>query len=192
MLFGAITLLAIPVMRYGHRVSICTTGPVGAIRGCLIYPITWFIYWPLAFVGAYAAIAAFYVIRSRKRGIGTPIRPYVVAGIIVAVVVTLVSVWLFRDPFGGLQQRYFHTARFLFTGPLSAMGLGLLVLAWVERYRALFVYALVFLAVVLFPITLGWVVSPPWYYLPRLVIYGGLLLLGAVGFAVAESRRRPT
>jgi len=196
LVFGAITLLAIPVMRYGHRVTVCTTGPAGAIRGCLVYPDTWFIYWPLALVGAYAAIAAFYVVRSRRRGVGTPVRPYVVAGVILAVVVTLVSLWDFHNPFGAAQQQVFRTPsltpRFLFTGPLSAMGLGLLVLAWIERNRALLVFALVYLTVVLVPVTLGWVMVPPWFFLPRLVIAGVVLLLGAAGFALAERRRRPT
>jgi hypothetical protein len=31
---------------------------------------------------------------------------------------------------------------------------------------------------------------PPWFFLPRLVIAGGLLLLGAAAFAVAERTQR--
>jgi hypothetical protein len=193
LVLGAITLLSVPVLRYGHRVTTCTTHPVGTVvRGCFIYPGTWFIYWPIALALAYAAIAAFYVSRSRRRGVGTPIRPYIVVGVVVAALVTLVALWAFHNPFGAAQQRLLRPSLpiRLFIGPLAAIGLGLLVLAWVERNRALLVFALAYLVVVVVPITFGWVMVPPWFFLPRLVIAGGLLLLGAAAFAVAERTQR--
>ena len=195
LVLGSITLAAIPVMRYGHRVTTCTTQRVGAvIRGCFVYPGPWFIYWPIALVLAYAAIAAFYVYRSRRRGVGTPIRPYIVAGVMVAALVTGIALWFVHNPFGATQQQLFppSSATRLFTEPLSAIGLGLLVLASVERNRALLAFALAYLAVVVVPITFGWAMAPPWFFLPRLVIPGSMLLLGAAGFALAERGRHHT
>jgi len=71
--------------------------------------------------------------------------------------------------------------------PGAAIGLALLVLAWAERNRALLVLTLCYLAVVLVPITFGWVIpTPPWHFLPQLVIDGSMLLLGGIGFALAQ------
>ena len=54
--------------------------------------------------------------------------------------------------------------------PGAAIGLALLVLAWAERNRALLLLTLAYLAVVLVPITFGWVQSnPPWYFFPAVV-----------------------
>jgi hypothetical protein len=165
------------------------------VRGCFVYPTTWFIYWPIALVFAYSAIAAFYFSRSRKRGVGTPIWPYVIAGVIVAALVTLHAWWDFSNPFGAAQQLLLFQAPLLtrlLTGPIPTIGLGLLVLAWVERNRALLVFAPAYLVVVLVPIDFGWVMARSWVFLPHLVIAGGLLLLGAAAFAVAERTRRQT
>ena len=71
--------------------------------------------------------------------------------------------------------------------PGAAIGLALLVLAWAERNRALLLLTLAYLAVVLVPVTFGWVRAPsPWYVLPPLVIDGSVLLLGGIGFALAQ------
>ena len=55
-------------------------------------------YWPIALVLAYAAIAACYLHRSRARGVGTRTRPHVTAGIIIAVLVTCASLWAAHHP----------------------------------------------------------------------------------------------
>jgi hypothetical protein len=60
------------------------------------------------------------------------------------------------------------------------------VLAWAERNRALLLLTLAYLAAVLVPITFGWVQpNPPWYFYPA-VFQGGVLLLGGIGFALAQ------
>ena len=78
------------------------------------------------------------------------------------------------------------------TSPFAAIGLALLVLAWVERSWGLLAFTLGYLVVVLVPVTFGWVVSPPWTFVPRLVTTGGLLLLGGIVFALARRPARPT
>ncbi|MGA9493468.1 MAG: hypothetical protein WBV80_24915, partial [Mycobacterium sp.] len=60
------------------------------------------------------------------------------------------------------------------------------VLAWAERNRALLLLTLGYLAVVLVPITFGGVGhSPAWYSYPT-VFQGSVLLLGGIGFALAQ------
>ena len=77
--------------------------------------------------------------------------------------------------------------------PPGAIGLALLVLAWLERHVALLLFALGYLAVVLVPINFGW--GAHWGrtrgFVPQLVINGGVLLLGSAGFALAQRLRRP-
>jgi hypothetical protein len=50
------------------------------------------------------------------------------------------------------------------------------------------VLAVAYLAVVLAHVTFGWVMVPGsrWYFVPRLVIDGSILLLGGIGFALAQ------
>ena len=75
--------------------------------------------------------------------------------------------------------------------PAGAIGLALLVLAWAERNPALLVFTLGYLVIVLVPITFGWVIPlSPWSFLPRLVIQGSVLLLGGIGFALAQRPAR--
>ena len=65
------------------------------------------------------------------------------------------------------------------------IGLALLVLAWAERNRALLLLTLAYLAVVLLPIPLR--ISPAvWNLVPQLVTGGTVLLLGGIGFALAQ------
>jgi hypothetical protein len=134
-------------------------------------------------------IAAFYIRRSRERGIGTPIRPYVVAGVILAVVSAAATAWLAFHPMAPLTPGRIHvsTAAWLLHGlatPLTAIGLALLVLARVERSPALLAYGLVYVAVVL---AQGYRVvhsHSPWYFLPYLLVPAALLLAGSAGFGL--------
>ena len=112
-------------------------------------------------------------------------RPYAIAGIIVAVALTGAALWELHNPpvenpmgLNGLPYRL--------ASPGAAIGLALLVLAWAERNRALLLLTLAYLAAVLVPITFGWVQhDPPWYSLP-VVFQGSVLLLGGIGFALAQ------
>jgi hypothetical protein len=186
LVLAAVTFVSIPVYRYGghHPATCVVTGP--RLRACSIYSTGEFVYWPIALVLAYVAIAAFYIRRSQARGIETRVRPYVIAGIIIAVALTGAALWETHNPpsppigLSGLGDRL--------ATPLAAVGLALLVLAWAERNRALLLLTLAYLAVVLVPVSFGWVMSPlsPWYFVPRLVIDGSVLLLGGIGFALAQ------
>jgi hypothetical protein len=185
LVLAAVTFAAIPVYRYGgHPLRTCATFPRG--RVCTVYTNAEFVYWPIALVLAYVAIAAFYIRRSRIRGIETRVRPYAIAGIIIAVALTSVSLWQAhhpspRGPAGliGLDHRL--------SSPAWAIGLGLLVLAWTERNRALVLLTLVYLAVVQVAIGTPRLHGPGslGLFLP-LVIDGSVLLLGGIGFAVAQ------
>lgn len=211
-LLGMLTLGAIPVTRFGGHVRSCRNvpTPAGPGRVCSVTSAWLLAYWIIALVLAYAAIAWFYVRRARRRGLGTPVRPYVLAGIGIAALVTSVGLWIAYDPpgilstFAGLHlQPASRTAILLLRlvgTPVSAVGLALLVLSWVERNPALLLFTVGYLSVVLARISLGWSTTPPapelgvtgspWFFLPNLVIPGGLLLLGGLGFALAQRRRQ--
>jgi hypothetical protein len=180
LVFAVLTFASIPVRRYsGHHLD-CLAVP----RVCTVYSDAEFVYWPIALVLAYVAIAAFYIRRSLARGVGTRVLPYAIAGIIIAVALTGVALWELHNPPVhplGLNGLAYQLAR-----PEAAIGLALLVLAWAERNRALLLLTLAYLAVVLMPFTFGWVQpSPPWYFYPA-VFEGSVLLLAGIGFAVAQ------
>lgn len=197
---AAVTFAAIPVDRY----SPVARGACGVIRaaagpsgyGCTVARTAGLVYWPIALVVAYAVIATWYLRTSRARGVGTRVWPYVTAGIVIAAVASGVSLWTYHhilagewDILGlrvGPPQSQILVSRL--AGPADAIGLALLVLAWAERNRALFVLTLGYLAVVLVPVNFGWVITPPspWFYLPQLVIQGSVLLLAGIGFALAQ------
>jgi Flp pilus assembly protein TadB len=159
---------------------------------------TWsFVYWTTALVLAYTVIAYYYVRSSRARGVGTRVGPYIAAGVGIAVVVTAAAIWaahhppgvqhqilgLHLDPQSGLTSFLYRLA-----GPAGAIGLALLVLAWLEHNVALMLFTLLYLAVVLVPVTFGWTISrpSPWFFLPHLAIAAGLLLIGSLGFALTQ------
>lgn len=201
LMFGVATLLAAPVDHAGRSLT-CQSSDSGQfpIKACSVYPTWSFVYWPIALVLAYVAISVFYVRRSSRRGVGTRSRPYVVAGLVLAVLLTAVSLWaahhpLTQDDILGLHLRPgAPLGGFLvrLASPACAIGLALLVLARIERDWALLLFTAGYLTVVLARVGLGWDVSlrSSWAFLPHLLIAGGLLLIGSLGFALAQSGRR--
>ena len=159
----------------------------------LVLPAS-FVYWPIALVLAYVLIVAFDLHRSRARGLGSRIRPYAIAGTAIAVCLTAASIWAERSPlvgrynFLGWDLQGPDVYRVL--GPAGAIGLGLLVLAAVERNVALLTVTIGYLVIVVGGITFGWTITPPspWGFAPHLVIDGGLLLLTSIAFALAQRR----
>jgi|ERR1700722_11419304 len=190
LVFALVTFASIPAYRYGgHHAVTCMAvagkPPASPIRLCSIYSSAEFIYWPIVLVLAYMAIAAFYIRRARAQGIETRVRPYVIAGIIIAVACTGAAFWEVQNPAqsGLVGLSLAHRL----ASPGAAIGLALLVLAWGERNRALLLLTLCYLAVVLTPV--GYVratsVDSLLAYLP-LIIHGTILLLGGIGFALAQ------
>lgn len=209
LLLGALTLGAIPVARFAPYSITCRAIRNQTVQGRVcIHTSGWSLaYWALALVLGYAVTAVFYLRGARSRGVGTPVRPYILAGIGLAAATTAAALWVAHDP-PALQQLIWDLRippvswmALLITrllGPTSVIGLALLVLSWVERSRALLVFTLGYLVIVLASVTFGWTITPPgpfgrlgspWFFLPHLVIPGVLLLLGGLAFALSRLPR---
>jgi hypothetical protein len=204
-LLGLVVVAAAPFYRVGpHPQATCTsvpasgpggpTGP-GAVKCFIVFGWPAFAYWMAALAAAYVVIAGFYVLRARRRGVGARISPYVIAGI--AGVLLVAALWL-AQRYLGSQTRYPSALVVHGLNPLLAVGLALFVLAWVERSRALLVFAAANLAALLANLydvdgllrDHGWFVAMQWTFVPRLWFAGGVLLLGGAAFAIA-GRLRP-
>jgi hypothetical protein len=183
LVFAAVTFAAIPAYGFGGRhLGTCASVPGG--RVCAAYSLGGLVYWPIALVLAYVAIAAFYIRRSQARGVGTRVRPYVIAGIILALAMTGTALWTLHHPltYGHALPRLSALASYS-----CAIGLALLVLARAERNWVLLVLTFGYLAAVLVPAIFGWVTSYRGSAFPlQLVIDGSILLLGGIGFALAQ------
>jgi hypothetical protein len=191
LVFGLISLGVIPVAQHGgHSFGACSTtlGPGGQPTACKVYSVGPLVYWSVALVVAYGAIAGFYWYQARRRGVGTPVVPYVLVGLVIAGLVTAATLWSVYHPSAGGGSTLSQVLNQAHT-PYTAIGLALLVLAWVEGNAALSWFSVGYLVIVLMPASyltgdhpsLG---SP----VPRQLIIAGVLLLGSVAFAVS---RRP-
>jgi hypothetical protein len=176
LVFAALTFASVPVQRYGGHHLDC--GVVAGASYCRVYSDAEYVYWPVALVLAYVAIAAVYLGRSRARGVGTRVWPYAVAGVVVAMALTAVAVWELTHPPVGPGVAGWGS-------PAAAVGLALLVLARAERNWALAGLTVAYLIAV-FALAAGGVQPDRvWYGLPQ-VCEGAVLLAGGVGFAVAQ------
>jgi hypothetical protein len=197
-LLGLVVVASAPFYRLGRYAVTCdpALGARGGVeiiyRGACVQVVGWpvGVYWIFAFVLAYVAIAAFYVFRARRRGVGVRVLPYVGSGIAAGLVFGIASAWSQQLGVVG----YFPTGP-VAVGlvPLISIGLALFVLARVERNWPLLVFATGYLVVALLVCGiwmrgLGLDLGPMWSFLPGLVVAGGVLLLGGVGFALAEWR----
>ncbi|MFF2044115.1 hypothetical protein ACFVVX_27210 [Kitasatospora sp. NPDC058170] len=204
LLLGVLTLGGIVANRltFSVRTVACRDVSDSAGPGCLLVKQGSPAYWTLGLLLAYTATAVFYVRRSRSRGVGTPVRPYVIAGIVLVALVAATGFWATRHltPYGPIDFWGLHldpsSELTMFieraTGGAASVGLPLLVLSWVERSRALLLFALAYLTIELAPIATGWAgidATSPWSSLPRLAVPGVFLLLGALGFALTQLPR---
>jgi hypothetical protein len=184
LIFAVLTFGVIPVRRYSEHYQVCS-GPPGMQR-CTGFSQADLVYWPIALVLAYLAIATFVVLRSWARGIDTRARPYAIAGIVVAVVLSAVMSWELHHPMPAAGPFGSTGLWYRLASPGVAIGIALLVLTWAERNRALLLVTVGYLAVVLVPITFGPDrFDPPWYSAPALS-QGTVLLLAGIGFALAQ------
>ena len=196
LLLAAVTLGAIPVDRYGHYSGTCGASLGGAGEICTRYSAIAIFYWPSALILAYGAVGCFYIRRSRRRGVETPARAYVVAGAVLALLVTGLSLWAANHPAIQAQVLGLHlrsgtslaVTSYRLISASSAIGLALLLLARLERSRTVAMVALAYLVVVLTPADFGWPVARPssWSFLPHLVIDACVLLAGAAAVGLAH------
>ena len=194
--FAVLTFLAVPVSRLGRlRPTDCRPTPHGlpGQRACLAHNAATFIYWPIALLVAYVLIAGFYARQARVRGVGTRVQPYVVAGIIIAIVLTTASIWAEHRPLllGQYDVLGWHIVGanvYRIIAPACGIGLALLVLAAVERSLTLLAATMIYLVFAIRPVDFGWTIAYPsrWSFLPHLVIPGCVLLVAAIGFAATQ------
>ncbi|MGK5683016.1 hypothetical protein [Actinoplanes sp. URMC 104] len=192
-ILGAVTLAGIPFDWFGMWVRCHPDGSCEFARRGLLY------YWPPALLLAYAAIAVCYVRAARARGLGARVLPYAITGAVTTVVFTGVAVaaaLYLRShpaPMDPLPYWWFVLDRLIM--PWGAIGIGLLVLARVERNVALLLFTLAYLALVLLVLPMDFGFGPPHWGLrtgmavPQLLA-GVVLLLGAAGFRAAHRRQR--
>ena len=191
LVLAVVTFGAIPVYRLSRPVTYdCYSVDAGDV--CRVFhPAE--VYWLVALAVAYVVIARGYLRVARERGVGTRVLPYVITGGVLAVVVFLLlmlgaGAWIadpqeLLDPSTGLQ------VLFRLLTAAGAIGLGLLVLAWLERRITLLLVAAVYLLVVLMPVSSGW--GGQWADAPQLALNGAVLLAASAGYAVEQRLRRP-
>lgn len=197
LVFGVVTLLATPFLRYGPHFRHCAArGAV--VQVCSVYPTLALWYWPIALVVGYVAVAWFYLRRANQRGVGTRVQPYIYVGVLLGILTALWAVWALAHPAFFADTLRLGSARssnvlLRVTSPAGAVGLALLVLAWIERTWLLGAVALVYLAIVAAGVNTGRAASrSPWVFLPHLLLVGSILLVGAGILALVRQKpQRP-
>lgn len=186
LVLAVVTLVGIPADFYGLDYNCGTDGCVFARRGVLLY-------WPPTLLLAYGIITFFYVRIARSRGLGARVLPYALTG--VGLTVLFSAVWVAAALYFPDHPVRFPEWVFVFDrliAPWGMIGVGLLVLSRLERNIALFLFTVGYLVVVLVPIHFGWGdhYGIKTAFLPQQVINGTVLLVGAIGFLLADRRRR--
>jgi len=192
LVFAAVTLGATPFNRYGHHPIHCTSTQGGG-RVCIAYSALALWYWPVALLAAYVAISWFYLHRARRRGVGTRVQPYVVVGAVLALLTTAWTLWAYAHPAflaETLRLGSSQPATFLdrIASPAGAIGLALLLLAWIERSWPLLALTAVYLLATTSTVGFGARFShpSPWAFLPHLLLDGTVLLVGGIILALVQ------
>lgn len=197
LVLGATVLLATPFYEYGHSVvGRCQTSAGGPNIACARYPTLALWYWPVALVIGYGLIGAIFARQARSRGVGARVRPYVIGGIVLTAVSVLIIVWELHHPLawssfgsaflspGSLAQAWLQRL----ISPVGVIGLGLLVLAGMERSRAVLGFGIVYLVAVAASAPIGTYTGK--FFLPGLLVPGLVLLAGGGLFALLERPAR--
>lgn len=196
LVLAVVNVAAIPIYRFApHHVGPCRTGAQG-VSVCTGYIPSVLVFWPLALVLAYALIARFSMNQAGRRGIGTRVGPYIAVGVALAAALAGASVWRVLHPLTippPSQANFAHPHPGLlgYASPATAIGLALLMLAWVESNRALLALSVVYLTIVLVQDSRVIHSSSPWYFLPHLLVPAAVLLVGSAGFALLRPARDP-
>lgn len=195
LVFAAVTLGAAPFNRYGHHPVHCTASPGGG-HVCIAYSELALWYWPVALLAAYVAISWFYLHRAHRRGVGTRVQPFVVAGAVLALLTTAWALWVYAHPaflaetlrIGSAQPATFLDR---IASPAGAIGLALLLLAWIERSWPLLALTTVYLIVQTSTVGIGAHFShpSPWAFLPHLLADCAVLLIGGIILGLIQQTR---
>jgi hypothetical protein len=125
--------------------------------------------------------------------VGTRAQPYVVVGAVVTLLIGAWALWANTHPAflaGTLRLQPGHAPRdFLYriASPAAAIGLALLLLAWIERSWTLFTVTVAYLVVAIATVGLGRFTHPsPWAFLPHLLVDAGALLVGGILLAATQ------
>ena len=192
LVFAAVTFAAIPFNRYGHYSTHCSSVHGGGYV-CRVQPALALWYWPVALLAAFVLIGWFYLGRAQHRGVGTRVQPFVAVGVVLTLLVTLWAFWADTHPAFLVATLHFgsrQSSRLLYriASPAGVIGLALLLLAWIERGRALLVVTVVYLIVAVATVGIGWFPhTTPWAFLPHLLIDGGVLLIGGTFLAATQA-----
>lgn len=95
------------------------------------------LYWLVALISGYVATAVLFALRARRLGVATSPWPFVLSGI------GLLGFWIAFAAIGHQLPGDLFIRGFT---PLIPMGVGLFALAWIERSRALALFAGAFVA----------------------------------------------
>ncbi|BEL06584.1 hypothetical protein Q0Z83_047750 [Actinoplanes sichuanensis] len=191
LVLAVVTFLAIPADYFGMDVQCqgvndteCRLSRDGVV---------WF--WPPALLLAYAAIAYWYVRIARTRGVGARVLPYAYTG--AALALLYVVIWVGFRLWVDIQaqptpQPEWTLVLDRLVAPTGTIGIALLVLAWLERNPGLLAFTVVYLAAVLAPLRVDWLMGSGGRgaFVPEQVFNGVVLLLGAAVFALTRRRRR--
>jgi hypothetical protein len=210
-MFGLLTLAAAPLF-WAKDLSPCPHGEVTCTFSVTGGPLAqslfnvglgrWIsLYWVLAVPFGYVATVFYYRHRARRTGVAGRVWPAVVVGLalLVLMVGSFVSrgwlhlpghpTWGFPIPILLIQGRGLD--------PLLVIGIGVGILARLERSWAMVVFAAVFFALALLAnlydlqnqvYRMGWHLPAGAGYLPNVVLPGLFLLVGGIGFWWADRR----
>ncbi len=191
LVFAAVTLAAVPFYRYGHPHRHCASPRRGGYV-CTVQATLALWYWPVALVVGYAGISWFYLRRTRQRGVGNRVQPYVAFGVLLALVATAWALWADAHPAFLVETLHLGLSRptvvlYRIASPAAAIGLALLVLARIERSWPLLGLTVVYSIVAVASVGVGRFTHPSvWAFLPHLLLDGGVLLVGGIVLALAQ------